>query len=283
MHQTRAILTLVIGRLQISGRFLSRKTALHKIFRSTVTGEFLQQKEDNETRIPQMVFHRPRARHGAPRLRHAGLPALVFPSSCGSFFEFEDRGMVNVVHEKLEHGRLQLFCVDSVDAESWYNLAVPARWRIARHMQYEQYLMQEVLPLIHHQNQSSQLAAIGCSFGGFHALNIALRHPDVFTAMLSMSGAFDTSSFLSGYYDDDCLLQHPHALSAEHQRSLVSPPLPAQQVRLATGVHDQMLELKRNAWPRSSATKNLPCQLDVWGDDTGHDWPWWQRMLQTYL
>src|SRR3979490_745961 len=131
---------------------------------------------------------------------HAGLPVLVFPSSCGSFFEFEDRGMVNVVRDKLEHGRLQLFCVDSVDAESWYNLAVPARWRIARHMQYEQYLMQEVLSLIRYQNQSSQLAAIGCSFGGFHALNIALRHPDVFTAMLSMSGAFHTSTLLSGYH-----------------------------------------------------------------------------------
>src|SRR5438067_1497281 len=61
---------------------------------------------------------------------HGGLPGLVFPSSCGSFFEFEDRGMVNAVYDKLEHGRLQLFCVDSVDSESWYNRAVPPRWRI---------------------------------------------------------------------------------------------------------------------------------------------------------
>ena len=79
---------------------------------------------------------------------HTGLPVLVFPSSCGSFYEFEDRGMVGAVHDKLEHGHLQLFCVDSVDSESWYNRAVPPRWRVARHVQYEQYLMQEVLPLI---------------------------------------------------------------------------------------------------------------------------------------
>ena len=25
---------------------------------------------------------------------HAGMPVMVFPSSCGRFFEFEDRGMV---------------------------------------------------------------------------------------------------------------------------------------------------------------------------------------------
>ena len=41
-----------------------------------------------------------------------------------------------------------MFCVDSVDAESWYNRDVPPRWRIARHVQYENYVMEEVLPFI---------------------------------------------------------------------------------------------------------------------------------------
>src|ERR1700729_4295870 len=90
---------------------------------------------------------------------HTGLPVLVFPTSCGRFFEFEDRGMVNTIHDKLEHGHIQLVCVDSVDSESWYNRAVPPRWRIARHMQYEGYVMQEVLPLIRRQNQNPELAA----------------------------------------------------------------------------------------------------------------------------
>jgi esterase/lipase superfamily enzyme len=213
---------------------------------------------------------------------HAGIPALVFPTSCGRFFEFEDRGMINVVHDKLEQGRLQLFCVDSVDSESWYNRNVPPRWRIARHMQYEQYLMQEVLPLIRQQNQSIQLASVGTSFGGYHALNIALRHPDVFSAMLSMSGAFDTSSFLSGYYDEDCYFNIPM-----HYLPNISDPWYLHRYRrntylLATGVHDQCW----NANERMAQVfrdKSIACRLDVWGDNTGHDWPWWQRMLETYL
>src|SRR5258708_20195282 len=106
-------------------------------------------------------------------------------------------------------------------------------------MQYEQYLMQEVIPLIRQQNQSSQLAALGTSFGGYHALNIALRHPEDFTAMLSMSGAFDTSSFLSGYYDDDCYFNIPM-----HYLPNTSDPWYLHRYRhnkyiLATGVHDQ--------------------------------------------
>jgi len=125
---------------------------------------------------------------------HAGNPALVFPTSCGRFFEFEDRGMVAAVAEKIEHGHLQLFCVDSVDSESWYNRAVAPRWRIARHLQYEQYLLQEVVPFIQQGNGTPNLAAVGCSFGGYHAVNLALRHPDLVTAFLSMGGAFDPSA-----------------------------------------------------------------------------------------
>ncbi|MEI9979231.1 MAG: alpha/beta fold hydrolase [Edaphobacter sp.] len=213
---------------------------------------------------------------------HDGVPALVFPTSCGRFFEFEDRGMVSAIWEKLEHGRLQLYCVDSVDAESWYNRAVPPRWRIARHMQYEQYVMQEVLALIRRQNQSSELAAMGCSFGGYHATNISLRHPDVFTAMLSMGGAFDTSSFLNGYYDDDCYFNNPM-----HYLPNMSDPWYLDLYRrsryvLATGVHDMCWD-DNERMARVFRDKNIPVRLDVWGDDTGHDWPWWQRMLQTYL
>jgi esterase/lipase superfamily enzyme len=213
---------------------------------------------------------------------HAGLPALVFPTSCGRFFEFEDRGMIHAVEEKLEQGRLQLFCVDSIDSESWYNRAVPPRWRIARHMQYEQYLIQEVLPLLRQHNRSAQLAVTGCSFGGYHALNIALRHPDVFNAMLSMGGAFDTIGFLSGYYDDDCYFNIPM-----HYLPNMNDPWYLHRYRrntyiLATGVHDQCWDANERMAQLFRA-KNIPCRLDVWGDNTGHDWPWWQRMLQTYV
>jgi len=213
---------------------------------------------------------------------HSGVPALVFPTSQGRFFEFDDRGMVNAVAGELEQGHVQLFCVDSVDSESWYNRAVPPRWRIARHMQYEQYCMQEVVPLIRQGNHTQNLAAIGTSFGGYHALNIALRHPDVFSGMLSMGAAFDPSNFLRGYYDDDCYFNIP-----PHYLPNISDHWYLDRFRhntyiLATGVHDQCWN-DNERMAQIFRDKGIPCRLDVWGDNTGHDWPWWQRMLQTYL
>ncbi len=213
---------------------------------------------------------------------HAGLPVLVFPTSCGRFFEFEDRDMVGALHGQIEAGHLQLFCVDSVDAESWYNRGVGPRWRIARHMQYEQYCMSEVLPLIRSLNHNHSLAAIGCSFGGYHAANIALRHPDVFTAFLSMGGAFDVSSFLHGYYDDDCYYNLPTHFLPGMNDSWFLDRYRHNTYVLATGEHDF-------CWSQNETlagilrAKGIPCRLDVWGSGAGHDWPWWRQMLQTYL
>jgi len=212
---------------------------------------------------------------------HGGLPAVVFPTSCGRFFEFEDRGMVGSIEGKIDAGQVQLFCVDSVDGESWYNRDVPPRWKIARHIQYESYILEEVLPLVRQLNRSPHLATMGCSFGGFHAATIALRHPDIFTGFLSMSGAFDMKSFLRGYYDQDCYFNLPLDFIPQLSDSWYLDRYRHNTYILATGEHDQCWD-DNERLARVLRDKGIPCRLDVWGDGTGHDWPWWQRMLQAY-
>ena len=83
---------------------------------------------------------------------HGGLPVVVFPTSGGRFFEFEDRGLVSALWGKIDAGQLQLYCVDSVDRESWYNQNVPPRWRNARQVQYDGYLIHKVVPLVRLKN-----------------------------------------------------------------------------------------------------------------------------------
>jgi esterase/lipase superfamily enzyme len=213
---------------------------------------------------------------------HAGLPVLVFPTSGGRFYEFEDRGMVAALSGKIDSGQLQLYCVDSVDMESWYNRAVAPRWRIARHMQYEDYLIHEVLPLIRQKNQDPKLVSLGCSFGGYHAVNIALRHPDVFTGLLSMSGAFDLSNFLHGYYDQDCYYN-----LLTHYLPNLSDPWYLERYRrnayiLATGWDDHCLGQNQNL-DRILTAKDIPHKLYIWDSHNAHDWPTWERMLREYL
>jgi esterase/lipase superfamily enzyme len=89
-------------------------------------------------------------------------------------------------------------------------------------------------------------------------------------------------NFLGGYYDQDVYFNQP-----THFIPQISDPWFLDRYRgntyvLATGVHDQCWD-QNERLARIMREKGIPVRLDVWGDNTGHDWPWWQRMVQTYL
>jgi esterase/lipase superfamily enzyme len=211
-----------------------------------------------------------------------GLPVVVFPTSSNRFFEFEDQGMVAALADQIEAGKLQLFCVDSVDTESWYNRAAPPHQRIHRHMQYEQYLVEELVPFIRERNADPRLVAFGCSFGGYHAVNIALRHPDLITGFVSLSGIFDLTNFLGGHYDQDCYYHLP-----THYIPNLNDPWYFDRFRrntylLASGWDDHCLrENQKLDWVMNE--KGIAHQLHIWDTLNCHDWPTWQRMAREYL
>lgn len=213
---------------------------------------------------------------------HAGMPVLVFPTSGGRFFEFEDRGMVAALASRIDAGHMQLVCVDSVDRESWYNRQVSPRRRIARHMEYEAYLLHEVLPFLREKNRDPRLLALGCSFGGYHAVNIALRHPNLFSGFFSMSGAFDLSAFLDGYYDEDCYFNLPTHYLPRLDDAWFLERMRANEYVLATGWDDQCLAQNQQL-DRILTEKGIPHQYHVWDAANSHDWPTWQRMVEHNL
>ena len=213
---------------------------------------------------------------------HAGPPLLVFPTSMGRFYDYEDRGMIAAVRHKLESGELHVFCVDSVDAESWYNKSVHPALRAARHNDYDRYLVNEVAPFISGANSAAAPVATGCSFGGYHAVNFAMRHPDIVAGCISMGGAFDIHQFLSGYYDENCYYNCPPDYLPNLSDAWFLDRIRALRIVLATGetdiCRDENLRLSRIL-----NDKGIPHWLDVWGDGTGHDWPWWQRMAGKFF
>jgi esterase/lipase superfamily enzyme len=214
---------------------------------------------------------------------NAGVPVLVFPTSGGRFYEFEDQGMVAALASKIDAGSLQLFCLDSVDAESWYNRRLPPRLRVARHLQYERHILDEVLPAIRGRNNHESLLAMGCSLGGYHAVNITLRHPDTFSGFLSLSGVFDLTCFLDGYYDRECYYNLP-----THYLPNLTDPWYLDRIKrngnylLATGWDDQCLAQNQALGDILSA-KAIPHQLFIWDAKDSHDWPTWQQMAKQYL
>jgi esterase/lipase superfamily enzyme len=213
---------------------------------------------------------------------HAGMPVLVFPTSMGRFFDYESRHMLDPVWDHYEEGRLQAFCVDSVDAESWYNKAVHPAQRAARHVEYDQYLVNELVPFIRARNASPELAVTGCSFGGYHSVNFALRHPEIVSYCVSMGGAFDIHQFLNGYYDDNCYFNCPPDFLPNLSDRSILEQYRRMRIVLATGENDICLSENRRL-SEIMSNKGIPHWLDVWGEGTGHDWPWWQQMVAKFF
>jgi esterase/lipase superfamily enzyme len=211
------------------------------------------------------------------------MPVVVFPTSKGRFFEYEDRGMVDALTPVLTEGRYQLFCVDSMDSHTWHNLALPPRERVLRHVRYEQHIIREILPLIQERHGGEKICVTGCSFGGFHSVNFTLRHPQIVAQCISLSGSFDTRPLLDGYFDEDCYFNNP----VEYLPNL-SDEWYLQQYRssiefvLAAGEWDFSLDSNLRL-SRIFDTKGIRHWLDVWGDHTRHDWPWWQMMIKKFL
>ena len=211
---------------------------------------------------------------------HGGAPYLVFPTSMGSFFEYEDTGMVGALRQKLQHGNLQLFCVASVDRESWYNRGVHPRHRIDRALAYEQYLLWDVVPLIRQRNANG-IGVTGCSFGAYQALTFALRHPDVAASCVAMSGAFDIRKFLDGYYDQDCYFLCPLDFLPRLDDPWYLDRYREHKWLLTTGEHDICLR-DNERMSNLLTAKGVSHSLHVW-HGMWHDWPWWQKMAQAYL
>ena len=85
---------------------------------------------------------------------HSGNPILVFPAQDGRFYDFENFKMVNSIKHLIDDGKIQLFCCDSIDKESWSDIFGDKRHRIYMHEQWYYYITHELVPRIFEINKS---------------------------------------------------------------------------------------------------------------------------------
>jgi len=211
----------------------------------------------------------------------SGYPVVAFPTSMGRFFQYEDTGLIGALGSKIEAGYLQLVCVDSVDAESWYDHAIAPQLRGIRHEQYDAYLAQELAPYVLQRSAFPQLGTFGCSFGAYHAANFAGRHPDLASKAVCLSGVYDVRRFVDGYWDERDYFNSPADYIANMSGEALARLAHVQWV-VATGEYDSLVEDNRR-FAAILAGKGLPLQAEIWPGVFGHDWPFWIEAVQRLL
>lgn len=219
---------------------------------------------------------------------HAGAKVLFFPPRMGRFYDYENWGVVASLKEKIEKGFIQLYCVDSLDIETFYSKTTAPKNRIIRHLAYEQYILKEVLPLTNGLNSNPYTIAAGCSLGAYHALNIAMKYPKLFCKVVAMSGRYDLTipvkyykDLLSGYHDENVYYNMPNQYLKNLNDLTILEAIKKLDIILVVGKTDPLLG---SNYKLSSLykEKGITCKLYQW-DGEAHKARYWRKMVQIYL
>ncbi len=212
-----------------------------------------------------------------------GVPFLIFPTQDAMSDNFENFGMIETLSRFIDGGQIKLYCVDTVDIETWSNIYGDKIWRAARQEAYYNYIIEEVVPFIGEKNLP---VAAGCSLGGLHATIVFLRRPELFSGMLSLSGVYDAKFFFDGWlnpvlYENspadflpNMTPNHPYIEIYNRKKIIlcVGQGRWEEEGRRTTAIMREIF-----------AEKKINALTDFWGFDVDHDWIWWKKQILYFL
>ncbi len=230
---------------------------------------------------PRLGMHMPIVRYG-----HRGRALLLFPTAQADYLENERFWLIKSVEPFIKSGRDQVFSIDSINKHAWMNKKVPVPEKARRQKLYSGYVEEEVVPHIRRclGNPGARIGTTGASFGAFHAANAFFRRPDLFDTVIGMSGFYDLrGDYLDGFMNDDTYFNNPMSFIENLSDKGVINAYRSSQIHFVTGqgayeAPDCSRRMSGLLWK-----KGIPNNLDVWGHDVNHDWPWWRKMLPYYL
>ncbi|HIV51072.1 MAG TPA: hypothetical protein H9905_05735 [Candidatus Faecalibacterium intestinipullorum] len=230
-----------------------------------------------------------------------GVPVLAFPCEGGRFYDWENNGMPDAAGWLIQHGKVQLFCADSIDQDSFLAGHLSQRRRAEMQEKYFNYITGELVPRILALNASTQpkaagareekagpiLWAIGADLGAYQAVNCRLRRPELFCGAIGLSGRYDPSPWLGGWEDDLALRNAPMAaLSVGLLDSADKAALQKGQFLLCAGQAQDGTEpaalASTQALDEALKGAGIPVSTEIWGQDVTHEWRWWARAWDVF-
>jgi esterase/lipase superfamily enzyme len=231
---------------------------------------------------PALGMQMPIVRYG-----NWGRALLLFPTAQSDLYDCERFFLIKAIEHLIHDRRISVFCINTINDVSWMKRDVPVPEKGRRQRLFSMYVEEEVVPHIRRVlgQPDARLGAAGASFGAFHATNAVFRRPDMFEALIAMSGFMELGEYyLQGYSDENIYYNNPgwyvprlpegHALDLLRHHS---------QLHILTGQGAYEMPEASRRFSEKLAAKGIPHNLDVWGWDVNHDWVWWRRMLPIVL
>ena len=141
---------------------------------------------------------------------HYGFALLMLPTAAADFLEYERFQLIDAISGPIEAGKVKVFSINSINAESWLHPHMHPRDMAIRHQQFNEYVFNEVVPFIKQMtSQETPVYTCGASLGALHSANLFFRRPDLLDGVIGMSGDYDLSTYTKGYHDPDVYFNSP--------------------------------------------------------------------------
>jgi esterase/lipase superfamily enzyme len=225
------------------------------------------------------------------RFGHAGRPVVMFPTSRGRFFQYEDSGMIAALSEFIDAGRIQVWTLDGIDAETFFGDDPDLQNRIARHEAYFRYVREEALPEIlgaaRGSNAGPALKPLfsGCSMGAFHAANFVFRFPELTAGVIALSGVYSTRDFFGPALGGGIYFNSPLDYLAGLSDEGILEKLRSLRLYFCCGqgAWEERMIVETRRLDDILRDRKIPAWVDFWGTDVSHDWQWWHRQLVYFM
>lgn len=216
---------------------------------------------------------------------HAGRPVIALPTSGGYAHEWQQHGVVDHLRDWIAQGRIRIWQPETNIAETWNGKNAPLHWRLLRHMAYERYVTEELVPHIRHVTGRSDIIILGASVGAMYAVNFALKYPHLFSQAIGLSGRYEARTFTHGHDNTDVYHSNPAAfvwnLHGEHLARIQRHT----HITLVCGqgAHESNCLRETLHLAKGLEQKHIPLWVDIWGRDVAHEWVWWRRQIRHHL
>ncbi len=222
---------------------------------------------------------------------HAGKPVMFVPCQGGRFFDFENFKMIDYWAKWIEEGKCTVYSIDCIDGEAYANTTASPRQRIEMHERWYNYVVEEMVPTIRHlsgiaNGYDQPIMVFGASMGAMHAGNLFFRRPDLFGAVFAISGLYDSQDFFGDYMDDLLYRNTPCCYLRDMPQDHYYIDLYNSRKMLfvvGQGAWEDQLKASTAHLAQVLHHKGIHAQVEFWGHDVDHDWPWWFKMVEHYV
>ena len=214
-----------------------------------------------------------------------GFALLMFPTAAADYLEYERFQLIDELKPYIESGKIKVYSINSINNESWLNDNMHPADKALRHQQYNEYIVNEVVPYIKSDcNGEVDIVTTGASLGALHAANIFFRRPDLFKGVIAMSGSYNLRDYAKDYFDDNCYFNSPmDYLPNLEDKAILSAMGDEKKIIIATGQGNYEKPEASTELSDILSLKGIPHELDLWGHDIPHDWPSWRKMLPYFI